>query len=302
MPGRPVSRANHIWDLAKGQIQAISSTPPAFAMLLFDNKTLAAGCFDNSLRLYDLESRQLKAIGSGHTGGINSVAFTPDGKTLVTGGLDNHVKVWAFPAIKPNQDKPTEFKPFASLQEHNNRVYSVAISRDAKTIVSGGNDNLARIWDMPKPAADGKLLEVKKSRRVLRGHSRPVEAVAISNDGTMIATGSWDGEAGGLGCIREKRSSRQFQRFCVMSLAFSPDGKELAVGSGIPASRPDPPRRSERGNGRAVPGRPHRYGALRRLFGGRKIADHFGRKPLDYCSCGDGAETAAAIETNDQLR
>src|SRR5205814_954303 len=119
-----------------------------------DGKTLAVGYFDNSIRLFDVATWKVKAVGVGHTGAVNSIAFTSDGKRFASAGLDNTVKVWVTPDVPVPADdkaKPAEFKPFATLNEHTNWALSVAVSKDGKTIVSGGRDNFARIWDMPEP-------------------------------------------------------------------------------------------------------------------------------------------------------
>src|SRR5262249_43981242 len=52
------------------------------------------GHWDNTARLWDLGSGKQRAILKGHLQAVLAVAFSPDGKTLVTGGNDRKVKLW----------------------------------------------------------------------------------------------------------------------------------------------------------------------------------------------------------------
>jgi WD40 repeat protein len=65
------------------------------------------------------------------------VAFSPDGKRIVSGSLDNTLKVW---------DAETG-QEMLTLKGHSDPVYSVAFSSDGKRIVSGSDDNTLKVWD-----------------------------------------------------------------------------------------------------------------------------------------------------------
>jgi WD40 repeat protein len=67
-----------------------------------------------------------------------SVAFSPDGKTLASGGWDGAVKLW---------DASTG-KELASLKGHTSMVLSVAFSPDGKTLASGSSDKTIKLWDV----------------------------------------------------------------------------------------------------------------------------------------------------------
>ncbi|MFP6618289.1 MAG: hypothetical protein VB877_03005, partial [Pirellulaceae bacterium] len=72
----------------------------------------------------------------GHTGYVSSVAFSPDGKQIVSGSADSTLIIW---------DAESGQK-VRTLNGHNNTVLSVAFSPDGKQIVSGSLDKTLRLW------------------------------------------------------------------------------------------------------------------------------------------------------------
>jgi hypothetical protein len=116
----------------------------------------------------------INSILQGHTYGVKSVAFSPDGKHIVSGSLDNTVRMWDAQTGKLVSD------PF---EGHTNGVNSVTFSPDGKHIVSGSDDNTIKMWD----AQTGKLVSYP-----LEGHTNGVNSVAFSPDGKHIVSGSDD--------------------------------------------------------------------------------------------------------------
>ena len=149
----------------------------------------------------------------GHTKGIYSVKYSPDGKTLVSAG-DTTVKLW---------DVATG-KLLRTLQGHTGEVYSVTYSPDGKALASGSADSTVKLWDV----ATGKLL------RTLQGHTDGVSSVSYSPDGkTLVSAGLFDSTVT-LWDVATGKLQRTLQGHTdgIKSTSYSPDGKTLASGSG----------------------------------------------------------------------
>jgi WD40 repeat protein len=197
-----------------------------------DGRTLASGGVDKTLRVWDvIAHRQVGEPLRGHTDSVQSVAFSPDGRTLVSGagtprasgGGDTTIRLW---------DVRSHRQLGRPLTGHTNTVFSVAFSRDGRTLASAGGDRTVRLWDTRTH---------KQLGEPLRGHADYVLSVAFSPDRRMLASAGGDPAASGGGdrTVRlwDVRTHRQLgeplvgHTDVVWSVAFSPDGRTLASGS-----------------------------------------------------------------------
>jgi hypothetical protein len=159
----------------------------------------------------------LQAVFS-HAGPVWSVAFSPGGKTVITGCEDHTARLW---------DAATG-RPLGQTLKHGGIVHAVAFSPDGKTVLTGSWDHSARLWD----AATGRPLGPQLT------HGGPVLAVAFSPDGKTLLTGSddhtarlWDATTG------QPRGPTLRHQARVVAVAFSPDGRTVISGSGDRTAR-----------------------------------------------------------------
>jgi len=186
----------------------------------------------------------------GHSGKVLSVAFSPDGKRIVSDGRDKTIKIW---------DAATGAE-LMTLRGHDGWVFSVAFSPDGKRIISRSGDNTIKVWDSatgtelmtlsvvsywPNPIAfspDGKRIisgmgngTIKvwdagtgEELMTLHRHKDVINSVVFSPDGKRIVSGSedeiikiWDAATGAE--LMTLRGHKE----CVNSVAVSPDGKRI---------------------------------------------------------------------------
>jgi WD40 repeat protein len=139
-----------------------------------------------------------------------SIAYSPDGKVLASGGSDNRIRLW----------DPDTGKEVRILEGHKGSVNCIAFSPDGKWLASGSQEHELWLWDV----ATGK------ERRRFHGHTAAIERLALSPDGKALASSClggtlrlWDTATG-----KETRSLPIDGGCRISAMTFSPDSKRLA--------------------------------------------------------------------------
>jgi WD40 repeat protein/energy-coupling factor transporter ATP-binding protein EcfA2 len=177
-----------------------------------DGKYIISGSEDNTMRLWDLQGKQIRKPFVGHTLPITSVTFSPDGRYIISGSEDKTVRLWDLQGNSIG----------TSFIGHNQPIQSVAFSPNGQYIVSGSEDKTIRLWD----------LTGKQIGQPFAGHTKGVWSVAFSPDGQYIISGSRD-KTLRLWDLIGKQIGQPFKGHTdsVWSVAFSSDGKFIASGS-----------------------------------------------------------------------
>ena len=206
-----------IWDIENNKEHwAIRGHSKSVMSVVFspNGELLASASHDGYVRLWQVTSKnRLHAFL--HGGWVRSVAFSPDGNSLVScgGGQKGSITLWDVHQKARISDLPG----------HNSIVDSIVFSPNGKFLASTSRDRTVKLWDITS----------QQQRRSLTKHKSVVYAVAFSPDSNFIATSSedytiklWDTSSG------ENVADFKVQgdgRVRSLALAFSPDGAYLAL-------------------------------------------------------------------------
>jgi WD40 repeat protein len=213
----PSWKSARVWDLAADRERLTLKGPLSYAAMSPDRKQLAVSLSEErSVQLLNPETGEQRHVLSDGLGGAATLAFSPDGLTLVSANYDNDVRIW----------KTQSGELVRKIESFTGAMFAAAFTPDGTQLVMGGLDETVYIFD-------AKTYGLK---RALKGHGETILALAISPDGRMLVTGGfdvtaeknpvklvfWDLEAGTM--TRTVRAPH-----AVSSLAFSADGHWLAM-------------------------------------------------------------------------
>jgi len=271
-----------IWNASTGRLVfTLNGHEKAVNDVVFspDGKWLVTASGDGMVKLWDPATGQQQHSFVAQTGAVSTIDISPDGRYLATGGsgTDGSINLWSAGTL-------TQLRTLAGhkgttvglrLGERSGTVEvgkggipiggvnALAFSPDGTLLASGGTDNTVRIWDVetgrqvqtfknPKwiravafsPLGDQlawvtteeviKLVDVatwRNKRKFLEGNKSLIWAIAFSPDGRLLAVGVWN-----MVRLLDITSGQEVSGFSghthfVSALAFAPDGSRIASGS-----------------------------------------------------------------------
>jgi WD40 repeat protein len=190
--------------------------PSGFTAFASSRRAVAFAMPDGSIRLLAPDSGRIRTADGRHDGPITALAFSPDGRTLVTAGLDNRLIVWDTGSAKVLETLQTGAAGV---------IEDLAVTQGARTAYSAGRDGAVLIWDLEGSRRFERPLRLP-GREPLAGRQLVVSGsgrsfAAVDRDGT-IAT--FDGHS-----LRPEARIRLGGGARALAAALSPDGRTLAV-------------------------------------------------------------------------
>ncbi|MET9395332.1 helix-turn-helix domain-containing protein [Streptomyces sp. NPDC006624] len=248
-----------LWDVpTRREVATLPQPNPVRAVGFSPDGSLVTGDDEGRVLLWHLPP----PVAAGHTGPVNSVAYTRAGRMLVTAGDDRTVRLWdaarpgsgaavasvphpaAVNAAEPSADgrllvtagadhkarlfdltDPRHPRLLAVLTGHREAVYTAAVSPDKRLVATGGEDHDARLWNITDPRRPVPLT-------VLTEHHDRINSLALSKDGRLLVTAGGDYRAR-VWDLTDRHHPALIATFLhpnqVNDVAPSPDGRLLAT-------------------------------------------------------------------------
>ncbi|MEO8024854.1 MAG: WD40 repeat domain-containing protein [Bryobacteraceae bacterium] len=178
-----------------------------------DAKLIATSSYDKLIKLWNVASGKEVRTLKDHIDAVYALSFTPDGKRLMSGSADRTVKIWDV----------ASGERLYTLSEPTDGINTIALDPTGRMVAAGGLDKTIRVWSLGEKG--GKLLETQIA------HEDQILRLAWSPDGTTLVSASADKTIKFLRLPNlEEVRVIDGQSDWANGLAFSPDGRSLAVG------------------------------------------------------------------------
>ena len=200
-----------------------------------DGDTLAVGCEQGHIILFDMNDPDKWKTLEGHRNRVWCLTYSGDGKTLASASEDNTIRLW-----DTGSDTPRE-----TLTGHTNKIWSIVFSPSGEVLASAGTDRTIKFWQV----SNGRQIDE------IRGHSNTVAGLAYTPDGRRLASASFDrnvklwdlcppvrqrktasdeevdrSSPAGLPVWTRELDILRGHEYGPFSVAFSPDGTRIASG------------------------------------------------------------------------
>ena len=214
-----------VWGPLEASVIGAAFSPDSQLFALATSDTKNAGEVPTfqpgRVLIWDRTTGQERAQLSGHEAGVRCLAFSPDGRFLVTGGGEINQPV---PGELIIWDAAT-FQEQFRFEGHASGTTGVGFTPDSQRLISVGHDQLVKIWN----------INTRELLLTLSDHQQPLNASAISPDGQRLATGGIDGTVG----LWDLNTQRYLLTLApprlslpISCLSFSPDSRTLVAGTG----------------------------------------------------------------------
>jgi WD40 repeat protein len=205
------ARAVRVIDTSAGTVAAARDGTHLMAVgavaLSADGALVATGGQDRFVRVWSLPGMAERRAFRGHLGPVRSLAFAPDGTSLASAGEDGTVRVW--PLADPEPD---------ALDGNGHRLTGLAFAPGGETLYAVAADGALLAWPLP---AGGPA-------RTLARFPPGLFTIAVGPDGGRLAVGGDDKAVHLLDAAGAEVARLDGHNAIVRSLAFSPDGRQLA--------------------------------------------------------------------------
>ncbi|HET9480031.1 MAG TPA: hypothetical protein VFO72_11830, partial [Pyrinomonadaceae bacterium] len=205
-----------LWDVQSGSKLRDLTISPIVGLTTMPTAPIKPGQMPTMPNMADIAAMMTNIMGTMAAGTmgrtVTSVAFSPDGKTLVTGGVESKTNIDLAAMMsgqRPKNQKgskqpdPADFmkdlkveavgqvqiwdiatgREIGKLTGHGRAVGKVVFSRDGKLLATGGTDNTIKVWD----------LATKRELATFTGHTANIESLDFHPDGRLLASASEDG-------------------------------------------------------------------------------------------------------------
>ncbi|KAF4614458.1 hypothetical protein D9613_003317 [Agrocybe pediades] len=192
-----------------GQLQSTAISP--------DGTMIAVACTKGTISIWDVHAgTTIHSPFGGHMSCVFALAFSHDGKKLISGSYDLAIRIW---------DIDTGDVVAGPFKGHTDTICSLAMSSNETKLISGSFDRSVRLWNVFSNESN-----IAPPCQSVTGY---VRAVAWSPDGTRIASGQYDGTVAVWSAQNGEAVIEPFRRHLsnIFSITFSPDGSRISTGA-----------------------------------------------------------------------